>query len=285
MSRIDMPPTDTGVNPPEGHDEKMAAKLEEGTNPNGDLLAGKFKDQDALVGGYKNAESKIGAQALEIKQLKEKLAEAGVTVEGVDATGDPSPTVPDASDASDADAGADAADADAGAADAADAPVDLSAFEQSYLENGELTAEDYASLEKAGYPKETVDNYIAGQEALRDNFRKEAFESVGGEAEYEKVVEWAAEALNESEIEAIDELLGSRDINTVKTALTSLKTRYTEAVGTHPSLVEGDSPASKAGDGFASSAEMTAAMGDPRYSKDPAYRKAVIEKVHRSTFL
>ena len=40
--------------------------------------------------------------------------------------------------------------------------------------------------------------------------------------------------------------------------------------------------ASSSGDVFRSQAELVAAMGDPRYDTDPAYRADVIEKLDAS---
>jgi hypothetical protein len=40
--------------------------------------------------------------------------------------------------------------------------------------------------------------------------------------------------------------------------------------------------AAQTGDVFRSQAEVVAAMGDPRYDRDPAYRQDVFDKLDRS---
>ena len=51
-----------------------------------------------------------------------------------------------------------------------------------------------------------------------------------------------------------------------------------------PSLFEGTSDVVSR-DAFDSVAQVTDAMNDPRYEKDPSYRKAVTEKLARSTVI
>jgi hypothetical protein len=46
-------------------------------------------------------------------------------------------------------------------------------------------------------------------------------------------------------------------------------------------MLQGRSPSS-AGEVFRSQAELVAAMGDPRYDSDPAYRADVVEKLNNS---
>jgi hypothetical protein len=51
-----------------------------------------------------------------------------------------------------------------------------------------------------------------------------------------------------------------------------------------PSLYEGTSD-TVSKDAFASVAQVTEAMNDPRYDSDPAYRQLVEDKIGRSTVL
>ena len=46
-------------------------------------------------------------------------------------------------------------------------------------------------------------------------------------------------------------------------------------------MVTGKAPV-QTKDAYKSQAELVAAMGDPRYDKDPAYRHGVLEKLERS---
>ena len=51
---------------------------------------------------------------------------------------------------------------------------------------------------------------------------------------------------------------------------------------TATSLLTGKGAPSTDGNVFRSQAEVVAAMGDPRYDADPAYRQDVFEKLERS---
>ena len=60
-----------------------------------------------------------------------------------------------------------------------------------------------------------------------------------------------------------------------------LKAKFEKANGNEPSLVEGKATVTGQG-GYKSWAEVTAAMGDDRYQKDPAYQAMVQEKLANS---
>ena len=64
-------------------------------------------------------------------------------------------------------------------------------------------------------------------------------------------------------------------------AIQSLTARYQDAVGKDGKVLTGYAPQESA-DVFRSQAEVVAAMQDPRYDKDPAYRNDVFTKLNRS---
>jgi len=64
-------------------------------------------------------------------------------------------------------------------------------------------------------------------------------------------------------------------------AAQALNARYQDAVGYDGEMLTGSAPRNT-GDGFRSQAELVAAMSDPRYDKDPAYRADVADKLERS---
>ena len=70
------------------------------------------------------------------------------------------------------------------------------------------------------------------------------------------------------------------DIETAKFAVQGLMSKA-GANPKQPSLFEGTSDAVSK-DAFQSVAQVTEAMNDPRYEKDPAYRKMVEDKISRS---
>ena len=71
---------------------------------------------------------------------------------------------------------------------------------QSEFDNaGELKAESYQALEKAGIPKEYVDQFIAGQLAMRENLVSDVKGVAGGEDSYAEMMQWASDNLSETE--------------------------------------------------------------------------------------
>jgi len=67
----------------------------------------------------------------------------------------------------------------------------------------------------------------------------------------------------------------------VKLAVSGLQSKYQSAEGSDPALIAGQSAPSSGGN-YGSWAEVTTAMRDPRYARDPAYRQSVADKLGRS---
>ena len=105
--------------------------------------------------------------------------------------------------------------------------------------------------------------------------------AAGGEAYYNRVVEWAASNLDNRSIDAFDSVVDSGNPAAINIAFAGLKSRYEEANGYEGRMLQGKA-ASSGGDLYRSQAELVAAMSDPRYDSDPAYRADVIEKLELS---
>jgi len=105
--------------------------------------------------------------------------------------------------------------------------------------------------------------------------------SVGGEGEYGKLIGWAGENLDKNSIDAFDSIVESGNTEAIKLALTGLKSQYDNANGYEGRMLTGKAPQTSR-DVFRSQPELVAAMSDPRYDNDPAYRQDVIEKLDRS---
>jgi hypothetical protein len=150
-----------------------------------------------------------------------------------------------------------------------------------YNEKGELDTKSYEALEKAGIPKDYVNQFIEGQKAIADQQATSIKDMVGGVDAYTEMSNWAAENMSEQEKTAYNTAVNSKDIETAKLAVVGLKAKFESANGNEPSLVEGKGTITGQ-DGYKSWAEVTAAMGDDRYSKDPAYQAMVQEKLAKS---
>ena len=106
-------------------------------------------------------------------------------------------------------------------------------------------------------------------------------ESVGGETEYQNMIQWAGQNLSEQEVAMYDAVMDRGDPLAMFFAAQALNARYQDAVGYDGELLAGTAPKNTA-DVFRSQAELVAAMSDPRYDKDPAYRADVADKLERS---
>lgn len=161
--------------------------------------------------------------------------------------------------------------------------LDFSSYQQEFLEKGELSPESYAKLEGAGLSRNIVEMYIEGVRAQSERQAAKAFEAAGGQEQYQAVVEWARSALSPEEITAYNQAVSSGNEAQMLFALKGLVGRYRYEAGTEPTLVAGRAgPAGPAG--FRSVGEMKAAMRDPRYDTDEAYRADVAQRIARSNF-
>ena len=105
--------------------------------------------------------------------------------------------------------------------------------------------------------------------------------AAGGEANYNRVIEWAASNLPANQIDAFDSVIDSGNPAAIGIAFQGLQSQYNESNGYEGRMLQGK-PAGSSGQVFRSQAELVAAMGDPRYDNDPAYRADVVEKLNQS---
>ena len=161
------------------------------------------------------------------------------------------------------------------------AGLNMDSLANEYNEKGELDAKSYEALEKAGIPKDYVNQFIEGQKAIADQQATSIKDMVGGNDAYNEMASWAAENMSEQEKTAYNTAVNSKDIETAKLAVVGLKAKFEKANGNEPKLVEGKGTITGQ-DGYKSWAEVTRAMSDDRYQKDPAYQAMVQEKLANS---
>ncbi len=161
------------------------------------------------------------------------------------------------------------------------AGLNMQDLSKEYADAGELSEEAYTKLDKAGIPKDMVDQYIAGQKALQEQVQLRAFAEVGGAQEYANMVDWAKGNLTPSEAKAFNKAVGG-DQEQINLAVRGLRDKYVQANGRDPSRSLGGNSTTGGTKSFGSRAELTTAMSDPRYSKDEAYRKSVERRLAAS---
>ena len=220
-------------------------------------LPEKFNSVDELVKSYSELEKKLGEQSQPTKESVDPVSKTEVKQE---------------QPKSDLDIATKAVDS---------AGLNMETLSEEFAKDGKLADGSYKSLEKAGIPKEYVDRFIAGQQAIADQQSATVKNLVGGTEAYDSMSEWAGQNLTETEKQAYNTAVNSKDLEAVKLAVVGLKARYAQSTGSEPQLVEGK--ASPSGEqGFQSWAQVTQAMSDPRYAKDPAYQAEVKNKLANS---
>ena len=163
-------------------------------------------------------------------------------------------------------------------------------YEQASSEKGEISKEMVSKLNDMSKQDiiQSFLNFRADAEnkyqAIPDMSEKDVKElknTVGGDKEYGKILQWAQTNLSKQEIDMYDSVMARGDTASAYFAINSLSQRFKDSVGYEGKMLTGNAPSSK-GDTYRSQAEMVAAMSDPKYDKDPAYRRDVMEKVARS---
>ena len=170
-----------------------------------------------------------------------------------------------------------------------DNPAEDAAFKpyfEEFAKDGKLSDESFKALEAKGISKSMVDQFIAGQqanEAAADAEVSKVLESVGGQDAYKSMIEWAGTNIPLSEIQAYDKAVTSGDPAAARLAVAGLHAQFVKAEGSPANLLRGGPAAGVKA--FDSTAQVTAAMRDPRYKSDPAYRQEVMDRIAVSNVL
>ena len=134
---------------------------------------------------------------------------------------------------------------------------------------------------------ETWANYIKSQNetvsqaAITAEQTSSIKEAVGGDANYNEMLGWAAKNLPPTEIASYDAVMNSGDYSAMYWAVQGLRNRYVSEEGYEGySFTGARAPAAEPG--YRSQAELARAISDPRYRNDPAYRIDVEDKLARS---
>ena len=166
----------------------------------------------------------------------------------------------------------------------AEVGLDYNKYANEYQEKGGLSPESYTELQGKGMSTEMVDSWIQGQEAISDKLTETAYNSVGGEKNYQDLVTWAGDNLPQNEIDSFNRALESSNKQDSLFAIKSLNAQYQLANGSSPNLIQGTTGTSSSGS-FTSLAQMTEAMKDPKYQTDPVFREEVASKIASSNLM
>ena len=235
--------------------EKLVAEQEQ-------LLAGKYKSAEDLEAAYLSLQKKLG-------QEEQEEVDYETNDEGYEEEEGSDEEVPDEAPA-----------------------VSLinEASAEYYANDGQLSEETISKFSEMSsqdlvnaYLEIQANNPQAPQQAVEMSEAQvnSVQNAAGGEANYNRVIEWAASNLPDSQIDAFDSVIDSGNPAAINIAFQGLQSKYNESNGYEGRMLQGK-PASSRGEVFRSQAELVAAMGDPRYDTDPAYRADVVQKLNQS---
>ena len=157
--------------------------------------------------------------------------------------------------------------------------------------NGTLSEEMYADLNKAGFNKTTVDAYLEGirqqtgieqtveAPILTDSEVAEVHSIAGGKQGYEQLMAWASDNISDADAKNFDEVIATGNKAAVTFAVKALFGQYEDAVGRDSNLVTGKAAPAEV---YRSMAQVVSDMNDPRYDRDEAFRDDVQQKLARS---
>ena len=217
-------------------------------------LAGKFEDAEALEKAYIELQSKLGEPKEEKAEVKEEKTEAKEEVK-----------------------------------EEPKEEPDYEFLDKLWEESkNEKYSDDILDKLNGMKPADVAQLYLNYRSGVdkepQDLTQEQAAElqkSVGGEKEYNTMLQWASKNFDEAEISRYDKVMESGDPDAAYFAVQALQAKYNDGVGVEGKMLTGK-PSKSDGDQFRSQAEVVRAMSDPRYDKDPAYRQDVYDKLERS---
>ncbi len=159
--------------------------------------------------------------------------------------------------------------------------LNLEGMADEYRQNNGLSEERYEELQKAGIPRDVVDQYISGQQAVGSQLKSEAESIAGGSEQYADMVNWATQSLTEGEQDQYNKAMESGNRDAILMAVRGLHSRYQADYGVEPNLMHGASQ-HDAGEIYDSWAQVSRDMAADEYKADPAFRAAVEDKLSRS---
>jgi hypothetical protein len=168
------------------------------------------------------------------------------------------------------------------------AGLDLNNVSKEWFDNGGLTDDTYAKLEKAGYPKDMVDIYIEGLTSRTNSAVNDAYALVGGEDKYGEMIDWAVDNLSDAQQKAFDAAINSNNPAKAMLAIKGLKADWTAALAADASEepeVQINGKGGPKADTYASLDDYMEDLNDPRYDTNETFRKKVAQKLSRSRIM
>jgi hypothetical protein len=231
----------------EARDAELLSIGQEMEDQQNDLLAGKFRDAEALEAAYLELQRKLGSRTDEADTEPEPEEETEEQPE--------------------------------------EQPEEESHFlDDLFSEIQELGQLSQETAEALGEDVATaIEQLVANQQSSVELSSEETQQIqgiVGGDEAYNQMISWSSSNLSEGEKDAYNEVMNSGNVNAIYWAVKGLQSSYLNAVGYDGTMIQGRAAADQ--QGFRSMAELVRAQRDPRYDSDPAFRADIEAKVLRS---
>jgi hypothetical protein len=153
----------------------------------------------------------------------------------------------------------------------------IAAAGEHFNEHGAMTEEQYKQFEDNGISREYVDRYVSGIKAQSDAETATLLGTIGGQNNFDQMSEWMGGNLPETEVSAYNNVIDKGTNDEVAVLLQGMYARYKAATGAGHTTVQGTVTSAPAG--YRSRSEVMAAMSDPKYGRDPAFRADVERKL------
>jgi hypothetical protein len=220
-------------------------------NQSAELLAGKFKSQEELLKAYEELQKKLGQ------------GDGDDTEEAPEAQPEP---------------------------DVEDFESFNKASEEYYQNAGKLSDDTVTALAKEyNVNEQIIRDYVSYFSKNASKFQQaqqlaqteanEIMSLAGGQDGYQELVQWAAENLDRSEVEAFNSITDSGNAPAIRFAVTALKDRYKAAEGFEGQMVSGRTSSNSGIKAYRSTAELARDIANPLYSSDPAFRADVEQRL------
>lgn len=214
-----------------------------------ELIAGKFKSQEDLLKAYKELEARLGK--------KDEEQEEEASEEPTEPSKEEEPTE---------------------SSPVAEAILKAS---EEYAKGG-LSEETIKELAKSD-PEQLINTFVdlyskqatqVQQQTLAAAEEQAIMQVAGGQEGYAQMIQWAADNLEQSEIEAYNSVTSSGNAAAIRFAAEALYNRFKSAEGYEAPLVrgKGKAPSAKV---YRSQAELLRDLQNPLYDQDPAFRADV----------
>jgi len=235
---------------PESEEAVEAVPEEQTDRP--EWLPEKFKSAEDMANAYSELEKKMGAGANEQEQEEVQQEEEQSTDEQDDTQEEDSNTN----------------------------DVIVEASKEFFENDGVISEETYKNLAEIGLPKELVDSYAAGQQALQQS--EEGNIKAAADGNWDQMAEWAANNLSPEEVNTFDDIVQNGTVDQARLATKGLYAQYKAENGVSPKLVQGAVSGSSSMP-FKSNQELARAMSDPRYkSGDKSYHEEIDRRIAAS---